>query len=108
MYSSLFTKPEKKKAKKDLYSIKHLEQKLCTNEWRLHNQLCTCKDFRKQHAADFKTCSSSDSWDDKNSIVLLKLPNAAEAASFVENLRVSMLYPYLIHFKFLNVLPLVF
>lgn len=84
-YGSLFAKPEKK-LKKDAYAVKHLEQKLCTNEWRLHNQLCACKGAHKQHPLEFK----AEGWDAKNSIVLLKLPNAAEAASFVENLRVSL------------------
>lgn len=87
--SSLFTKPDKKKEKRELYSIKHMEQKLCTNEWRVHNQICACKGLQKQDTLDFKPCGNNECWDDKNSIVLLKLPNAAEAANFVENLRVN-------------------
>lgn len=90
---SLFAKPDKK-SKKEFYSVKHLEQKLCTNEWRLHNQICACKGGQKQHALDFKACQ--ENIDGRNSIVLLKLPTAAEAANFVENLRVS--YYFLIIF----------
>lgn len=85
LFYSLFAKPEKKD-KKDFYSVKHFEQKLCTSEWRLHNQICGCKGVPKQPGLDLK--SYQEDWDSKNSIVLLKLPNAAEAASFVENLKV--------------------